>query len=496
MKKKLLISLAILALMGSCTDLDDILYDRIPADLYPENEIQGAIETIPVYTPLRDFIDWGGWWFCQELTSDEMVGPTRHTDWDDGGKWRVLHQHTWTNTTEAISSMWSRYYNGIGEANRLIEKFEPGADLPGPAATVAKLKIMRAYYYYLLIDNYGDVPYVTNFAEAEENPSKTNMADIFLGIVADIESSIPFLTESTSKTAVTRGMAFSLLAKLYLNAGIYTGTLEWAAAEEACDSVIALGMYSLESDPLGPFVEENETSSENIFTIPYDEDTYTGFNLHMRTLHYISNQTFDMSAGPWNGFAVMEDHYDTYEDNDLRKKNGFLIGQQYSITGAALFDLTAGSNLIFDKHIPALLMDASYTFEEIRMSGARVVKFEVAKGAKGDVSNDFPLFRYADILLMKAEAIIRQMGGPDAEADDLVNEIRDRAEIGDLTNVDLATLLEVRGREMFYEGHRRQDLIRFGEFNKAWWEKSVSGTDRNTFPIPQWAIDANPNLAK
>lgn len=488
--KKIFLSLAVISLMSACTNLDTELYDRIPGDLYPENEIQGAVETIPVYKPMQDFLDWGGWWFCQEITSDEMTAPTRYTDWDDGGKWRVLHQHTWTNTTEAIASMWSRYYNGVGEANRLIEKFAPSADEPGGAATVAKLKIMRAFYYYLLIDNYGDVPFVTSFSDAEEFPSKTPKAEIFTGIIKDIEESIPDLPESFSKTAVSKGMAFTLLAKLYLNAEVYTGTGQWAKAEQACDSVIALNVYSLESDPLGPFVTENSFSPENIFTIPYDEDTYKGFNLHMRVLHYISNLTFNMQAGPWNGFAVMEDFYDGFDDNDIRKKNGFLIGQQYSYTGVKLFDETAGSNLIFNKHIPALLMDASYTFEEIRMSGARPIKFEIKMGAKANLSNDFPLFRYADVLLMKAECMIRQGGN----GDQYVNQIRQRANLGNLTNVDLETLLAVRGREMFFEGHRRQDLIRFGEFNKPWWEKKESSPERNTFPIPQWVLDSNPNL--
>lgn len=486
--KKLLIIISLLGFSFACTDLDIELYDRIPGDNYPENEIQGALETIPVYSPMRDFLDWGGWWFCQELPSDEMTCPTRHTDWDDGGKWRVLHDHTWTNTTEAVAAMWSRFYEGIGEANRLIEKFETFEPEPATLATIAKLKIMRSYYYYLLIDNYGDVPYVTSFADAEQNPSKDNREDIFYSIVEVVEESVKDLQPSSSKTAVTKGMAFSLLAKLYLNAEIYSGTPYWKDAEEACDSVIALG-YSLEGDPLAPFVTQNENSVENIFTIPYDEDSYTGFNLHMRTLHYVSNKTFDMSVGSWNGFATMEDHYNTYVEDDLRK-DGFLVGQQYSSTGEELFDETAGSKLIFDPHIPALHIDASYTLEEIRMSGARVVKFEIAMGAKDNLSNDFPIFRYADILLMKAEAMIRQ----GKNGDSYVNQVRNRAGLENWSNVTLDMLLEERGREMFWEAHRRQDLIRFGKFNDAWWEKSASSPERNTFPIPKWVIDSNPNL--
>ncbi|MCK4289033.1 MAG: RagB/SusD family nutrient uptake outer membrane protein, partial [Bacteroidales bacterium] len=120
----------------------------------------------------------------------------------------------------------------------------------------------------------------------------------------------------------------------------------------------------------------------------------------------------------------------------------------------------------------------------------RIVKFEVKRGATIDLSNDYPIFRYADILLMKAEAMIRQ----GQNGDFYVNEIRSRAGVPDLSGVNLDMLLEERGREMFWEAHRRQDLIRFGEYNKAWWEKPATLPDRNIFPIPQWAIDANPNL--
>ena len=163
-----------------------------------------------------------------------------------------------------------------------------------------------------------------------------------------------------------------------------------------------------------------------------------------------------------------------------------------SSANTTLFDETAGSNLAFDPYIPALVMDASYTFEEIRMSGARVVKYEVADGADENLSNDFPLFRYADVLLMKAECAVRRTGA--GSGDMYLNEVRLRAGVGNINGADLDDILAERGREMFCEGHRRQDLIRFGKFLDGWWEKPASSTDRLLFPIPQWAIDANANL--
>jgi hypothetical protein len=487
MKNTYLILFLFTAILIGCTDLDEPIIDKVPSNEYTADPI---VDMGVIYAPMQEFLDNGGYWFAQELTSDEMVCPTRAGDWDDGGKWRVLHQHTWDNKTEAIASMWSRFYSGVVQANKFIETYQINADKPVVAQAIAKAKILRAYYYYLLIDNYKDVPYVTSFLNAEQQPNKTPRATIFNNIVSEVEENYPLVSYSTSKTAVTKGMVFTLLAKLYLNAEVYTGTPQWAKAEQYCDSVIALNQYSLEGNALAPFVTNNQNSSENIWVIPYDEDNYKGFNLHMRTLHYNSNQTFDMTAGPWNGFAVTEAHFNTFEDNDVRK-SGFLVGQQKSSSGADLVDPGAeGAPLVFNPFIPALVMDATYTQVQIRLSGARVAKFEIKLGAKENLSNDFPIFRYADVLLMKAEAVIRQGGN----GDEWVNMIRNRAGVDSWSGVTLSQLLEERGREMFWEAHRRQDLIRFDEFNKAWWEKQASTPDRKTFPIPQWAIDANPNL--
>jgi hypothetical protein len=481
----------------ACTDLDTMLYDRIPEDVYTADPV---LRMSPIYAPMRDFIDWGGWWFAQEIPGDAVVAPVRGMDWLDGGKWMVLHRHTWDNNTEAINSMWSRFYRGIVEANKFIETFQPQAGNPIIDQAIAKARIMRAYYYYKLIDNYGDVPYVTQFLNAEERPFRRRRANIWTDIVREIEQSIPQLDNSTSKTAVTRGMAFSLLTKLYLNAQVYTGVAQWGRAEAYADSVIALGAYRLESNPMAPFATNNENSPELIWVIPYHEDDYTGFNLHMRTLHYNSNRTFDMPVGPWNGFAVTQQHFNTYADIDLRKAGYFLVGQQFDINGAPINDVGAGGlPLIFNPFIPALEMTpGAFTAQQIRMSGARVRKFEIARGAKADLSNDFPIFRYADILLMKAEAQLRQgrpVNVPGLDA------IRTRAGLPagwSATLVGQAGLNEIlaeRGRELFWEGHRRQDLIRFGRFNDAWWEKPASSADRNTFPVPLWAVESNPNLA-
>jgi len=486
MKKFLL--LLILVSSFSCTDLEETIYDRIPESEFPENPNQAALNVIPTYRELSDLIDDAGWWFwAQEISSDEIVFPTRLTDWEDGGKWRVLHTHEWTNNIDAVNSMWSNLYDGVTEANRALDNLE-GFNEP---ITVAKLKTLRAFYYYLILDNFGNVPLVTSFAKAEAQPKKNDRKEVFDFIVKDLKESVNLLPLSSQKFAVSKGMAYTVLAKLMINSEVYTGNPKWSEAEAYCDTIIASGIYSLESEALGPFKTNNEASSENIFTIPFDEINLKGFRIHMRTLHYLHNQTYDMPVGTWNGFAATEAHYNTYSDKDARKK-GFIVGPQFDSKGKPLFDLTAGANLDINPRIPKLILDASFTFKEIRMSGARIGKYEIKKGAMENLSNDFPLFRYADVLLMKAETMVRQ----GKNGDQYVNQIRRRAGVDNFSNVSLDDLLAERGREMFCEGHRRQDLIRFGKFTEARWEKGVSDAKRRIFPIPQWAIDANPNLAE
>ena len=140
-----------------------------------------------------------------------------------------------------------------------------------------------------------------------------------------------------------------------------------------------------------------------------------------------------------------------------------------------------------------MVSELKYAYVYLTSSEKMIVKkYEIEEGALENLNNDFPLFRYADILLMKAECAVRN-GGPGA-GDQWIQDVRDRASAGPTSGFGLDEILAERGRELFCEGHRRQDLIRFGKFGNSWWEKPVSGAERTTFPIPQWAIDANPNL--
>jgi hypothetical protein len=491
MKMKYIFLSVLFISLFSCTKLDEEVFDKIPAIIYPETADQIANLSVACYEKLRPFADDEGWWFlAQEISSDEICGPTRGSDWDDGGKWRDMYQHTWTNDNEGVNRMWSSMWTGITTCNQTLDLMNQLPQNPTLVAKKQEVMVIRAFYYYLLIDNYGDAPYLTSANNVPEQPFKIKRAAIFDSLVSTIKTAIPSLKTGDKKYMATRNMAYALLTKLYLNAEVYTGTSRYQEALVYCDSVLS-GPYSMETNLLAPFLTENQTSREIIFSIPYDENSFTGFRLHMRTLHYQHNLRFDMSVGPWNGFAVVPTFFDTYETADKRREGYHIFGMQYDKNGIVIKDGLTEQDLDINPHVKFLKMDASNTTPyELRTSGARVGKYEIKMGAKENLSNDFPLFRITDFMLIKAELKIR-LG---ENGDELINPIRERAGVSTWTGATLDDLLAERGRELYCEGHRRQDLIRFGKFLNSKWEKPVDADNRNIFPIPKWASDANPNL--
>lgn len=492
MKKLIIIFILTSFVLAGCTKLDEVIYDRIPNSEYPENADQVANLTVDSYKRMQNLADDNGWWFlAQEISSDGFCAPTRASDWFDGGKWLVMHQHNWSNDVEGVNRMWSTFWEGITSSNQIIDLLKKLEQNDNIRAKIAEVEVMRSFYFYLLMDNYGSAPYLTTAdLPGDFLPTKISREAIYDSLVTTVERSLPYLKLTDNKLLATRYMAFSLLSKLYINAGVYTGTPQWAKAEAYIDSVLA-GPYSLEADVSAAFKTNNDRSSEIIFSIPYDEDNFSGFRIHMRTLHYQHNLTFDMPVGPWNGFAVVPTFFDTYENNDLRKQNWFIYGPQYTSAGAEIIESITGEPLVIDPYLPALFMeDGAFTPKQIRTTGARAGKYEIKMGAKENLSNNFPLFRLTDFYLMKAEVVIRQGGN----GDQWINPIRQRAGVALWSGATIDQLLAERGRELWLEGHRRQDLIRYGKWENSWWEKPATDGSKRTFPIPKWAIDANPNL--
>lgn len=479
----------ILATMGACGELDQEVLDGVTQEQVNNSKDPNLIPVLKASAYSRIVGNWGasgGIWSLHEVSSDEVVVPTRGPDWQDGNAWIRLHQHTWDPSEPSVSGAWNYCYTAIGEINNLIVQYP---DLP---ELKAELSVLRALVYLWLIDLYGNVPISTE-DDLGSNPTNSSRQEVFDFIEKSVKDNMEMLIKEDKKTVINYYSAQAILAKLYLNAEIYTGTPRWADAEAAADAIIESGVYSLTSNYFANFATRNGGSSENIMTLPYDENNATGFNLSMMTLHGLNRETYDLQEQPWNGYASLEEFYNTYEENDLRIDN-FIVGPQYSSSGERLNDASFepedpdGAPLTFTPSIRELAPKA------LRQDGARIGKFEFAPGSNSNLSNDYPLFRYGDILLVSAEAKFRQ--GKTAEATEIVNQIRARAGVAPFTAMTLEDLYDERGREMFAEATRRTDQIRFGKFNLPWWEKAASEPYRNIFPIPQTQISTNPNLVQ
>lgn len=545
MKKSLLhitVIMIVLIVAGfnqSCTELDEELYGEVT----PENFFQTEEEFISAlggaYTQFGNFAA-GDLLTLQDISTDEMVVPTRGQDWDDGGAWRRMHLHSWTYEDGAMSGGWNFGFNGVNTANRLMAQFQTLVDngqveQSAADAFIAELKAVRGFFYWQLIDLYGNVPLVTDFKTAVAAPETKDRDVVYDFVVGDLETSVPKLSKAVDGTTYGRMNYYAgqtLLAKLYLNAEVYTGTAQWQDVITACDEVINSGKYSLESNYFANFNVDNSGSNEFIFAIPYDEVFFTGFDLLMRTLHYGSQYTYDLTAQPWNGFCTLEEFYNSYDDEDLRKgdvgtedapaskRGNFIAGYQYKLGGGYVTDdgyetndpdgapLNFGSMGTGEPQINELGPQA------LRQAGVRIGKWEIAIGSRQNMSNDYAVFRYVDVLLMKAEALWRT--NDEAGALALVNQIRARAGVPDLTDLDGPVsydmsggdirggeLLNEIGREMFAENHRRQDLIRWGLFTdlEKWvipynnpGDVLIDGDHTTLFPVHRDKIEANPNL--
>lgn len=242
------------------------------------------------------------------------------------------------------------------------------------------------------------------------------------------------------------------------------------------------------------FAPNNQDNVELIWTVPFDSNKGGGMNFHMMGLHQPSQFAFNFDSQPWNGYQTLEAFYNSYEKGvDVREKSNFLVGQQYSYSGLPLSDWAADDfNSDGTKHLPL-----NYTPEinelapnSIRQSGARMYKFSHSQFERNDKSNDFPILRLSEMYMNRAEGLARAAGDwslaiPDA------NIIRERAEVSAYSSLTAAEFLAERGREFYQESHRRTDLIRFGKYNDAWFEKSASAAYKTLMPIPTDAIIAS-----
>lgn len=492
----LLISL----LFWSCTNLEENTVGVVTPDDFLKTEAGLLAAVIPVYASLRQYSDMAPYSWLQEITSDELCFLQR----GDSDHDRVpLQIHTWEPTDDMINRAWREVYRGIARANAtldlLAQSTNESALIP---IFMAEVRFLRAFYYWWLVDLFGGVPIVTAATTDPDNPPQQNTRqEVFDFIVQEINAALPDLEESFgagNHGRVTQGAAHALLATLYLNAEVYTGTARWNECVEACDAVINSGRYDLLPNYLDVFALDNEGPGniENIFVVGHLAQDGVGFIRQMATLHF--NQ---LPQHPWNGFAVLADFYYKYDTTDVRFSQ-LLVGPQIILAGPNAGEQATdrqGNPLIYTVEIPSLRCAPEG-------SGVRILKWPVDPNQSGPNSgNDLAIFRYSHILLTKAEAL-NEIMSPNLESIGLINQVRERAFEPDkpIALADFGStqalrdrILDERGFELLWEAFRRQDLIRTGHFLEAWTLKEASdGPHRKLFPIPQRQLDANPNLVQ
>jgi len=499
-----------LTLIQACTNLTEVPKDALTPDNAFKTDLEIVAGVASVYANLRGTL-WG-YYNLSEITTDELLVPTRGNDWYDNGRWLEIHRQAWTpNSGSALDDMngtWNTLFAGVAKANLMIGVMQKSTSA-SKDQTIAELRVLRAWYYYMAMDFFGGVPLVTNDSLGAR-PAVTRDS-VFRFVESELKAAAAVLPASwpaSFRGRVTKGAADAILASLYLNAQVFTGTVtatsytkgtaRWADAAAAADRVINSGTYSLASDWSKNFSTDNHDSPEHIFWIAESSAPSLGMSLAMRGLHYNM-----LAPEPWNGFAVIADTYRKFDPADDRNSIFLVGGPQKSYNTGNPVNDRQGNPLSFTVDI----VDATKAAEN---EGPRLMKFPPLPGASNGDShpNNYPFFRLAEMYLIKAEALNEQ--GQTAAAITQLNVIRSRhlpaAKLigAGLTQAQVRqAILDERLFELAGEAKRRQDLIRAGQFTDAHkmcsaavatCTKSATSINRILFPIPQTQIDANPQL--
>lgn len=520
-KYKLIISvlLGFLIAISSCTEdlnvepLDDDVvtpedvyqdadsYRQVLAKLYAGLSLTG--QEGPAGNPDIQGIDEGfsnylrQYWVAQEIPTDEVV-----VAWSDPGL-PAFNTQSWDASNDFIMALYSRIFYQITSCNEFIRESEDGklnergfsdSEKEKIRQFRAEARFLRAFSYWHAMDLYRNIPFITEDDEVGAfYPEQIDPVDLFDYLEKELQDIENELVDSKSNEygRVDQAAAWTLLAKLYLNAEVYTGQKYYTEAITYAKKVIDESGYALEDNYEHLFLADNETADGIIFPITFDgrsSETYGGTNfiIHAAVGGDMDPDDYGVDGG-WGGHRVTPEFVNLFPSDDSDQRKMFF---------------TSGQTLEIDDVSDFRQGYAVEKFKNINRSGEPGKDLEF-------VDTDFPVFRLADVYLMYAEAVVRGgEGGSIGDAVDYVNEIRQRAygdNSGDITNddLDLEFILEERGRELYWEGHRRTDLVRYefytgGDYVWAWKgdSKDGSSTDSylNIYPIPDSDINANPEL--
>lgn len=526
-------ALSVLALSLSLTSC----LDETPKDQIPETEIYDSANSLYVnaVASLYNYIGaheegdglqgtCRGIYDYNTLTTDEAIIPIRGGNWYDGCLWENMYNHTWTATDTDLYNIWKYLYKVIVLSTKSLETIEKHKALLTEQQRVdytAEVRAVRAMYYYYAMDMFGRIPILQSATQKTADIRQSNRSDVFWYVVKELQDVAPLLANEHSNLQgnyygrVTRPVAWFLLAKLSLNAEVYTdddwtdssrpdgktimfdieGNKKnaWQTCVHYCDLITAAG-YTLEADYTKNFAVHNEGSMENIFTIPLDKILYLNeFHYLFRSRHYAHGGAYSGASenGTCATLHTMAVNGFGTETPDARLDMNFYTGK-VEVDGKYV-TLDDGTPL---EYKPLAVEENLTASPYLETAGARMKKYEVDRTAYSDgrmPDNDIVLYRYADVLLMKSEAKVRNGESGDEE----MNAVRSRVGMPSLS-ATLDNLLNERLLELVWEGWRRQDMIRFGTYCKQYDIHTPSEADKKgyttVFPIPEKAHELNPNL--
>ncbi|MGE5107156.1 MAG: RagB/SusD family nutrient uptake outer membrane protein [Sphingobacteriales bacterium] len=510
MIQKLFLPLIVLTfLMGSCTKLDEKLNGELTESQIGGSGTNANVDALlnGVYSSIKGtFQDQAGVYALWEMTTDELIGPTRGGDWDDNGAWRVLHSHKFDADHIRVREVFDAL-NGVVYGATDLLRFGPSAQQAAEART------LRAMAQFMILDGYDQVPY-REPGETTDNPAKVRKGTEALNfIISELETVLPNLPDGPI-TRANKNAARTLLMKCYLNKGAYANraaptfdAADMAKVVSLANTILA-GPYSFSTGYFDNFAPNNDAiGKENIWT----QENIGGSSSQNIRSRWHSGMHYNQQPSGWNGFTTLSDFYNKFEATDKRRgvaytyttpvngninpgnhvNVGFLVGQQYHmVTGAALQDRT-GAPLVFTPEVKIIEKGTN-----LEVTGIRAYKYPIdfQFDDNGNVDNDYVYFRLADVMLMKAEALLRTNDAAGALV--IVNTIRADRGATALGSLTLDNLIDERGRELYLESWRRQDLIRFGKFLQPWQEKPADDPKYLLFPIPNGQLAANPNLVQ
>lgn len=526
-------ALSVLALSLSLTSC----LNETPKDQIPETEIYDSANSLYVnaVASLYNYIGaheegeglqgtCRGIYDYNTLTTDEAIIPIRGGNWYDGGLWKNMYDHTWTATDTDLYNVWKYLYKVIVLSTKSLETIEKHKALLTEQQRVdysAEVRAVRAMYYYYAMDMFGRIPILQSSTQKTADIRQSNRSDVFWYVVKELQDVAPLLANEHSNLQgnyygrVTRPVAWFLLAKLSLNAEVYTdddwtdssrpdgktimfdidGNKKnaWQTCVHYCDLITAAG-YTLEADYTKNFAVHNEGSTENIFTIPLDKILYLNeFHYLFRSRHYAHGGAYSGASenGTCATLHTMAVNGFGTDTPDARLDMNFYTGK-VEVDGKYV-TLDDGTPL---EYKPLAVEENLTASPYLETAGARMKKYEVDRTAYSDgrmPNNDIVLYRYADVMLMKSEAKVRNGESGDEE----MNAVRSRVGMPSLS-ATLDNLLNERLLELVWEGWRRQDMIRFGTYCKQYDIHTPSEADKKgyttVFPIPEKAHELNPNL--